>query len=61
MAADYDEAYAKAIAIRLGNDPPTPENVANQRRWFTDNDDLTEVVAEYTGPAFTGDLPDLDE
>lgn len=60
MAANYDEAYAKAIAARLGTDEATPTHVEAQQRWFAKNDVLREVEAEYTGPAFAGELPDLD-
>ncbi len=66
LAKDYDEAYAKAIAARLGGaesflpDPTDPTELANQRRWFAKNDTLEEVVGEYTGPAYAGDLPDED-
>jgi len=60
FAADYDEAYAKAIQARLDAAGDTAESVENAQRWFSKNDTLVEVVAEYAGPAFAGELKPLD-
>ena len=60
FAKDYDEAYAKAMALRLGGETD-PEAVSENQRWFSENDTLEEVVAEYTGPAYAGELPEFDD
>jgi len=60
LAKDNEEAYAKVLAMRLQGVEPTTENVNNAQRWFAENDHLEQVVTCYTGPAYTGEIQDID-
>lgn len=62
LARDYDEAYAKVLALRLsGIAAPSAEDVSNAQRWSARHDHLERVVAEYTGPAFAGEIPEVND
>lgn len=67
IAKDHEEAYRKAISCRLRQADWRPEDteaerVERVRRWFRENDELTEVEAcGFLGDEpYAGELPDDD-